>query len=101
MIAILRHCKTRQKLNVIYASKSITDQNDKSNEAKVKQLPEVPTTCCMSGCHNCVWIDYADKLSEYYQDGGEHALQDIDRNISDPNLKAFILFQLRMRQKGE
>ena len=28
--------------------------------------PSLPTTCCMSGCANCVWLDYADEVVDFY-----------------------------------
>ena len=27
--------------------------------------PELPSTCCMSGCANCVWLDYADEVVRF------------------------------------
>lgn len=67
----------------------------------LREFPEEPTTCCMSGCPNCVWLDYADKLSAYFKDGGERAMKELDK-ISDPNIKAFIMQEWRSRQnKGE
>ncbi|KAF2361865.1 Chromatid cohesion factor MAU2 [Trinorchestia longiramus] len=52
-----------------------------------KHMPEVPMTCCQSGCPNCVWLDYVEKLTLYYQDGGMEAVKAINRDIQDPNLQ--------------
>lgn len=74
----------------------------KEDEIKRKNKnspPEPPTTCCMSGCPNCVWLDYAEELIEYYKDGGEQAIKEINEKITDGNLKAFLLHELRMRKK--
>lgn len=88
-------------------SKSKTDKNGKSKlkqprevaEQILAEYPEEPTTCCMSGCANCVWLDYAEKISNYYRDGGERALKEINERVTDPNIKAFLLQELRIRQK--
>ncbi|XP_076054753.1 uncharacterized protein LOC143033331 [Oratosquilla oratoria] len=59
--------------------------------------PEAPSTCCMSGCANCVWIDYADALAKYYKDGGKKAKEAIEKEVTDPNMKAFLTLELSMR----
>ncbi|GFO39346.1 oxidoreductase-like domain-containing protein 1 [Plakobranchus ocellatus] len=55
--------------------------------------PEPPTTCCGTGCANCVWIAYAEELKEYYKDGGEQARKALE-NIDDQSLKMFIKLEL-------
>lgn len=78
------------------------DNNKKcnlDNKAKGIEAIEEPTACCMSGCANCVWLDYADKLNEYFKDGGEKALKEIEEKITDPNIKSFLLHEIRMRSK--
>lgn len=58
-------------------------------------VPEEPTTCCMSGCNNCVWIEYAEQLSKIFNDGGLKSKDIILSKVSDPNMKAFLLMELR------
>ena len=58
----------------------------------------------MSGCANCVWLDYAEEVSKYYELKGsdmskEEIMKDIERQISDPMLKVFILLELKMKLK--
>lgn len=81
------------------SKKSENDEigSKKNDKGQKKEYPEEPTTCCMSGCANCVWLDYAEKLSEYYRDGGEQAIKEINEKVADPNIRAFLLHELRMR----
>ena len=59
--------------------------------------PPPPGLCCMSGCQNCVWLEYAEDLSEYFKDGGKKAEEALD-DIPDANLKAFLKMELRMKK---
>jgi len=58
------------------------------------QLPDPPTTCCMSGCAKCVWIEYAQELAVLYKDGGK-AAEKVMKVIEDPSIKIFISLELR------
>nr|CAH7721950.1 unnamed protein product [Callosobruchus chinensis] len=74
-------------------------QSSTEGKQNYDEAPEVPTNCCMSGCPTCVWFDYAEKLVEHYKDGDEKAIKEINEKITDPSLKSYILFELRMRLK--
>lgn len=76
-------------------------KNDETKHDKLDDivLPDIPTTCCMSGCANCVWIEYANKLNEIFKDGGEKSLKIIEEKITDPNMKAFLKMELKLSNK--
>ncbi|XP_053945912.1 oxidoreductase-like domain-containing protein 1 [Anastrepha ludens] len=66
-----------------------------SNKSSDIEIPPEPTTCCMSGCANCVWIEYAETLSKVFEGNDEKARQIILSKITDPNLKMFLSLELR------
>lgn len=57
--------------------------------------PEPPITCCMSGCANCVWIQYAEELKQYFsaEEGKEIAKEAIEQ-IDNPGLQMFLKLEL-------
>lgn len=62
------------------------------------KLPEEPTTCCMSGCANCVWIEYAEQVKSILAGSdSKQVSQMILDKIQDPNMKAFLSMELKSK----
>ena len=66
--------------------------------------PSLPTTCCLSGCANCVWLDYAEALVSYYQAKGEGLalatlLDMVATHVEDPMVGAFVRMELKAKYK--
>lgn len=94
-----KFCKPKLMLLMRKFHDTVSEEMIKEQKKKIIDFPEEPTTCCMSGCPNCVWLDYAEKLSAYFHDGGERAIKEISEKVQDSNVRAFLLHELRMRNK--
>ncbi len=114
MIALLKACLQRTLLLKHLHSRAIVTVNPLLNnkplsralseiptdqEAEEVAIPDPPTTCCMSGCANCVWIDYAKELAAIYNDGGQ-AAEKVMKTIDDPSLKIFLSLELKEALKN-
>ena len=62
----------------------------------------------MSGCANCVWIDYANETVDYFKARGEtlplaKVLDEVSRHVDDPMVKAFIDMEIKFafKKKGQ
>lgn len=49
----------------------------------------------MSGCANCVWVEYAQTVAKILGDNDERAREIVLAKIKDPNLRMFLEIELR------
>ena len=57
--------------------------------------PEPPVDCCMSGCANCVWIQYCEELKRYFSGGvGQEIAKQAIESIENEGLKMFLKLEL-------
>ncbi|OXU21999.1 hypothetical protein TSAR_016570 [Trichomalopsis sarcophagae] len=89
------------------SSSSTTGETQDQKPVRPMYVPEVPltleelqepTTCCMSGCANCVWIEYAEKLSTITKDSPGDVQKLIMEKVQDANMRAFLSMELRVRK---
>ena len=83
-----------------------TDSNDSSQSSKVNVTSVKPPTdlCCMAGCVNCVWFEYADLLILEYTKKGltldiQDLLKEIDEDVDDPIIRAYIKLEIKSKFK--
>uniref|UniRef100_A0AC34Q6N1 Oxidoreductase-like domain-containing protein n=1 Tax=Panagrolaimus sp. JU765 TaxID=591449 RepID=A0AC34Q6N1_9BILA len=72
--------------------------------------PPDPLSCCGSGCANCVWIQYADEISAYFdqpkvQPSNAHKIlnkykavkEEMEKNVEDENLRSYLLMEIKAK----
>ncbi|XP_060027772.1 oxidoreductase-like domain-containing protein 1 [Erinaceus europaeus] len=79
-----------------------SDGSGQPSEAPAESPPlppdlQPPTNCCMRGCPNCVWVEYADRLQQHCGDGGARALAALEQRVADEGLRAFLRVEMRLR----
>lgn len=91
---------TQSRFTMLRCKSCDSKQND-SEEIIVSsdEIPQPPDNCCASGCANCIWIQYAEELAKYYNDGGAKARERIEYLITDQSLKMFLRVQLKELEK--
>lgn len=73
------------------------NRTDVPKDISIDDLTE-PTNCCMSGCANCVWIQYAERLSSAIEAVNVDLQKAILEKVQDPNMRAFLTMELRCRK---
>lgn len=76
-----------------------SEEKEKNEDNSVSSIDDLiePTNCCMSGCANCVWIQYAEKLSAVLEESEVDVQKLIIDKVQDPNMKAFLSMELRFK----
>lgn len=55
----------------------------------------------MSGCANCVWIQYAEEISSQLHGGSDVVREIIMKEVQDTNMRSFLEMELRMLKLRE
>ena len=57
--------------------------------------PPPPELCCMSGCANCVWIEYAKELERFSNTGqSNQTIDEALKKIEDPSFRMFVTMEI-------
>lgn len=92
----------KQNSSIRGLRRSCSSSSDCREETESPGPPSLPGTCCMSGCANCVWLDYAEEMVKYYETLGKkmelsELLNTLDDNVDDPMVKAFLTMELKSK----
>ncbi|CAD6994232.1 unnamed protein product [Ceratitis capitata] len=63
------------------------------------KLPPEPKPCCLAGCTNCVWVEYANKMADLLNGYDERAQEIILSKVPDPVLRSFLKVELKSIQQ--
>lgn len=79
-----------------FGRRCIQHSRSTSRDSQRTRIPDPPSDCCMRGCANCVWVSYAEELTELYKDSGKAAFEAV-KEISDPSLRSFVELELKLK----
>ncbi|CAG4979336.1 unnamed protein product [Colias eurytheme] len=91
-----------QSLNSFRLCTNTTDTDDEKEKEieRIKSnasLDEPPSACCQSGCANCVFIVWAEALTQKMENAGPEIAEKILKMVDDPSMRAYLELELRMR----
>ena len=97
LVRLIRQNSVR---TLVSSSRRLTSDVDSGSPPP--SAPSLPGPCCMSGCANCVWLDYAEEMVTYYQSLGKkmeltELLNTLEDNVDDPMVKAFLKMELKSK----
>ncbi|XP_032221097.2 oxidoreductase-like domain-containing protein 1 [Nematostella vectensis] len=86
-------------------SPPLNTQASVPTSSKEQPPPSPPPAglCCMSGCQNCVWLQYVDDILQYYKEnkakGKENTVKvkDILQEIPDESVRTFVKLELGIK----
>ncbi|XP_038211926.1 uncharacterized protein LOC119832334 [Zerene cesonia] len=83
-----------------YTNTADSDDEKEKEIERIKtnaSLNEPPTACCQSGCANCVFIVWAEALTQKMENAGPEIAEKILKMVDDPSMRAYLELELRMR----
>ena len=98
-------CKPNASNMVYLKYLSTSDDSIRNSKEKLHKTVQAPINlCCMQSCVNCVWLEYVDVLLQDYKKKGalldiQEVLKEIDKDIEDPSVRAYIKFEINSKLK--
>ena len=84
---------------------STVDNMEANSKVTVNKTIEPPINqCCMEGCINCVWLEYADSLINNCKEkltpiDIQSLLEKIERDVDNPNVRSYLKFEIQSKLK--
>ena len=84
-------------------TRATSNDSTESSDTLLTKLEPPTNLCCMEGCVNCVWIEYVENMAKEYSRKNQtldiqEIIDQIENDISDPNVRAFIILEVKSKQ---
>ena len=96
--------KTVCKIPIITKFSTVDDMEANSKVTVNKNIEPPINQCCMEGCINCVWLEYADSLINDCKEkltpiDIQSLLEKIERDVDNPNVRSYLKFEIQSKLK--